>query len=519
MTDDRLFIEEVFPEVEIDDAKKSAFLAALMQYPPGTCPDQASRLGAVRRYAHALLDGPRTSDRARVTTDGAASHSSAIASAPKVSSPWSRAVPANALLNEPDAAIEWIAEGIAAPGSITGLASPRGLGKTHVLHALAVAVASGTTFCAQSVQQGRVLLIDRDNSRREIRRRLRGWCGGDPPEALEVLTRDDAPALTDAHAWASFPFDRYKLVVLDSLGAATEGVSENNGGETGEALAPLLDLARRGPATLVALNVPKNGKNYRGSGVIADRLDVLYEVRDATDLTPSAKDEAWWSQLPEAGEAAWAERAQRRGRRDDYRLVLVPSKFRIGEEPEPTALEVDLTPGAWALSDVTADLVTAHAEARGEATAAAEAARAAALDRLVATVRGRHAAGKALSKREAEDKLKELLPGARRTDRRTLVEAGGDGRWRLDGGGTRGDPYVLVPADVPASRADAARNAGPADPRGLRRSEPSILADGARSGQPESSSPKSTTGAAAGEPRIWPSDGQNTPAGPDEVGV
>jgi len=43
--------------------------------------------------------------------------------------PWSRAVAASVLLSEPDADVEWIARDIAAPGSITGLASPRGLAR------------------------------------------------------------------------------------------------------------------------------------------------------------------------------------------------------------------------------------------------------------------------------------------------------------------------------------------------------------------------------------------------------
>jgi hypothetical protein len=411
--------------------------------------------------------------------------------------PWARAVSASRLLVESDADVEWIAEGIAAPGSIVGLASPRGLAKTHLVHALAVAVARGGPFRGAPVRPGRVLLIDRDNSRRELRRRLREWCSGEPPDALEVLTRDDAPALTDWRAWTSFPFTRYAVVILDSLGAATEGVSEQDGGETGAALAPLLDLARRGPAVVVLLNVPKDGANYRGSGVIADRLDVLYEVRDATDLAPVAADEVWWSQLPEAGEAAWAARAKRRGRRDDYRLVLVPSKFRIGEEPDPIALEVDLTPGAWTLRDVTASLEAAHEQARGEASEAARAARQRALDTLATTVRTRAAEGRPLRKREAEDALASLLPGVRRAARRALVEDGADGRWCLEAHPhERGRPQVLVCTEPPFRTATAEITGRPKPPAYSSTSTDANSADRGNGARPESPAQNPSTGTA-----------------------
>jgi hypothetical protein len=419
--------------------------------------------------------------------------------------PWARAVTVRALLTQADAEVEWIADAIAAPGSITGIASPRGLGKTHLVHALAVAVATGGTFRGRMVRRGRVLIIDRDNSRREIRRRLRQWCGDEPPETLEVLTRDDAPALTDARAWESFPFGRYALVILDSLGAATEGVSENDGGESGKALAPLLDLARRGPSVVVLLNVPKDASNYRGSGVIADRLDILYEVRDATDLVPAAGDETWWSRLPEAGEAAWADRARRRGRRDDYRLVLVATKYRIGEEPDPIALEVMLTPGAWAINDVTETLVEAHDAARGQAGATVEAARRLALDALAEVVRSRADAGAPLHKREAEDMLALSLPDVRRAARRTLVESGGAGRWQLVEATGRGrQPHVLMPvggAYVPGS---AAVITDPGTPCGARVAAPADMADLAAQGRPYSATGNATTGAGSEAVGLWP---------------
>jgi hypothetical protein len=226
-------------------------------------------------------------------------------------SPWDRAVTAAEFLAAEAQEAQWLAESLAAPGSITVIASPRGLGKTHALHALAIAVATGGVFRGQTVRQGRVLLIDRDNSRREIHRRLVAW-GAAGLSTLRIVTRDDAPPLDDAKAWAAFPFADYDLVLLDSLSAAAERAKSGDAGEWGAALAPLLDLARRGPAVVLLANTRKDGGVIRDSGVIGDRADIVYEVRDATDLVPDPKMDTWWDSLPEAGEAAWSSRSKRR---------------------------------------------------------------------------------------------------------------------------------------------------------------------------------------------------------------
>jgi hypothetical protein len=79
-----------------------------------------------------------------------------------------------------------------AVGCLTLWFSPRGLGKTHAAHAMAVKPAAAGR---------RVLLLDRDNSGAEITRRLRGW-GAETAPSLKVLTRDQAPSLGQAPAGA-----------------------------------------------------------------------------------------------------------------------------------------------------------------------------------------------------------------------------------------------------------------------------------------------------------------------------
>ncbi len=205
---------------------------------------------------------------------------------------WATAVAVPAFLEEDDAAVDFIEPRLLVRGAITELYSPRGLGKTQVTYAIAV---------RQSRAGRRVLLVDRDNPRHEIRRRLKKW-GGHDAAHFKLITRDKAPALTDAAAWSAFPLDTYDVVIVDSIDASTEGVGEGDSAKPSVAFAAVLDLARRadGPAILVLGNVVKSGAHSRGSGVLEDRGDIVYEIRDATDLKPSGQKD-WWHELAPAG--------------------------------------------------------------------------------------------------------------------------------------------------------------------------------------------------------------------------
>lgn len=93
-----------------------------------------------------------------------------------------------------------------------------------------------------------------------------------------------APRLMDLEQWKSFPLDEYDVIVLDSWDTFAEGAGEQDSRRSTLALAQLLDVARRerGPGAVILGNVTKDGKSGRGSGVIEDRADIVYEARDVT---------------------------------------------------------------------------------------------------------------------------------------------------------------------------------------------------------------------------------------------
>jgi hypothetical protein len=169
---------------------------------------------------------------------------------------WGHAITAQEFLQQVDADLPADVKDLVVPGCITAVSAPRASGKTIVALYLGVALATGGVFRGEQLAPKRVLLVDRDNPPALIRKRLR-WLGAQTVTALKVLLRDKAPPLTDKAAWSTFPVQDYDVVIVDSLGASTEGISEKEGRQTQEFLATLKDLARRGPALLCLDNTTK----------------------------------------------------------------------------------------------------------------------------------------------------------------------------------------------------------------------------------------------------------------------
>jgi len=83
---------------------------------------------------------------------------------------------------------------------------------------------------------------------------------------------------------ASLPYSDFDLVVVDAWDSMAEGMGEQDSSKPARALAPLLDVCHRenGTAVLLLGNTIKSAQHSRGSGVVEDRADIVYEVRDTT---------------------------------------------------------------------------------------------------------------------------------------------------------------------------------------------------------------------------------------------
>ena len=313
-------------------------------------------------------------------------------------SPWSLAVGMGDFLDDQEEAVDFLVAPVIVKEAVTEIFSPRGLGKS--LWAL---------FAAVSLAQAgrKVLLIDRDNPSRVVRDRLRSFGATRDLATLKILSRENAPPLTNARAWAEFPYFDYDLVIVDSIDSAAEGIGEQDSTKPSLAIAPLLDIARRenGPAVLLLGNTIKSAKHSRGSGVIEDRADIVFEVRDATNFHPTGK-KSWIEELPAADAGSWAGRSTRRKRLSKYRLAFIATKFRIGEEPEPFIVEIDLTAEPWTVRDVTDDVDREGAATRARAAEERATAVQTATESLRTEILRREAVGgPVLLKKQAEDFL------------------------------------------------------------------------------------------------------------------
>ena len=366
---------------------------------------------------------------------------------------WDQAVDAVWFAEQPAKHAPTLVRDMLYPGCLTMVSAPRGVGKSMATLALAVAAATGGCYRGEPLEPMRVLYIDRDNPPELIKERLKGW--GAAGQNLHLMTRDHAPSLVDKEAWAKFPADLYDAVIIDSFGASTIGVSEREGAKLQEVLETLKALAHRGPAVLVLANTTKSAAAYRGRSEIADTVDLLYEARDITGWQPSEGD-AWWEHLPDAGDAQWASRASRRRGQTALRLAFVPSKFRIGIEPEPFCLEMDMARTPWTVADVTEAIERAGAE-REEQARLAEALRLErAVSALVEAIASRPLEQPML-KSEAERHLQ--ASGLKRSEARELIERQLNaeahpetGLWRLQRlDHIHGNAYALVLVAAPKS--------------------------------------------------------------------
>ncbi len=373
-------------------------------------------------------------------------------------SPWRFIESAPQYLAREEKEFRGLTKDLLAPGAITLFAAPRGLGKTQTAHALGNALAMGGVFRDEHLQSARLLIVDLYNPDAIIKKRLRAWGAAHAPN-LHVLTRQHAPDLKDKAAWAAFPVENYDVVIIDSVGASTEGVTEKEGKQTTEILATVLDLARKGIAILLLSNTIKDGTNLKGRGEWADRADIIYEIRDATGFLPSGK-KPWWQELPEAGEASWADRAARRKGQTDFRLAFVCSKFRLGVEPEPFCIELHLPENeTWSLCDVTAEIHQAGQETIRAAENLRSVKLKSATEALAKVVKERADLQEPILKTEAESFLKEQHLSQKAA--RTLITDGDGKRWYIKPLPGKGGPKALFPMGNAASAEDEQRKKDP----------------------------------------------------------
>ena len=188
--------------------------------------------------------------------------------------------------------IDWIVEGLLAPGSVGLLAGDPGAKKTWALMDLALCVASGELWIGQVTRQCPVLWVDEELGRDRFERRLRKVGRGHSAEAKELelyylnyagCNFRDPGALPQLEA--KMLETGAQFIVLDALVGVMSGADENAVAEVHPIFQGLRYLADKHKAAFFASHhFNKTGK-FRGSTAIEGAVDVLVTLESTEGQT------------------------------------------------------------------------------------------------------------------------------------------------------------------------------------------------------------------------------------------
>lgn len=133
-----------------------------------------------------------------------------------------------------------VIEGLLREGEVINIVAPPKVGKTWLVHSLALAVAAGTPWLGMPTRGGRVLIIDGELHGETLSHRLAaaldaaGASGAVARENLEAWSvRGQRLAIGDIEGLlAEVPFGKYRLVILDALYRFLPPDGEENSNET-----------------------------------------------------------------------------------------------------------------------------------------------------------------------------------------------------------------------------------------------------------------------------------------------
>jgi hypothetical protein len=174
--------------------------------------------------------------------------------------------------------VPWIAAGLLVRGAVTMLTGREGTGKSMLALALARAIGQGRAVADIDCSRGRVLVVDAENSRGEVHRRLHAL--DVKPGTVLYAGTDGFNLRTDlGQLEALLERVHPEVLVLDSLRTLAPGLEENDSGPAELTLGPLRELARRLDCAILLLHHSrKSGDEYRGSTAIGAAVELGFAL-------------------------------------------------------------------------------------------------------------------------------------------------------------------------------------------------------------------------------------------------
>jgi hypothetical protein len=184
------------------------------------------------------------------------------------------------MLREDPPEVPWVVEGLVARGALTVLNGREGEGKSLLAMSVGVGVATGTDEAGLVCRPGRVSIIDAENGRYEIHRRVKSL--GLPSEGVELHEPEGFDLRHDlAELERVLEADRPDLLILDAYRSLWGG-EENDSREVAAVLDPLRNLVRHYDVGALLLHHSGKGNGgYRGSSAIGASAELGFTLARA----------------------------------------------------------------------------------------------------------------------------------------------------------------------------------------------------------------------------------------------
>ncbi len=178
--------------------------------------------------------------------------------------------------------VPWLVDGLIVRGNLTMLAGAPGEGKSLLVLAVAAGIAAGESVAGIRCEQGRVVVLDAEQSAIETHRRVRGL---GVPAGVMIATLDGFDLARHLDHVGKIAADHQPdLLVLDSFRSLWRG-DENDTAGVAAVLDPLRGLAHEHGTGIVLLHhVSKAGSGgYRGTTAIAASVELGFTLGRAED--------------------------------------------------------------------------------------------------------------------------------------------------------------------------------------------------------------------------------------------
>ncbi|MCY4190550.1 MAG: AAA family ATPase, partial [Rhodospirillaceae bacterium] len=170
-------------------------------------------------------------------------------------------------LNMPEPERDWLLDGVLPLGGLNLLTASPNVGKSTFARCLAVAVAQGRQFLGRKVARGTVLIVSLEDSDRSTYRHFRdiGLADEDPVGMIRLAALPD-----QYHARLHFlerriAANKATLVILDTVSKFLRIADSNAYAAVSNALDPLLQVARRTGACILATHHSRKSGGQDGA--------------------------------------------------------------------------------------------------------------------------------------------------------------------------------------------------------------------------------------------------------------